>query len=134
MASEPTTAAADGNHDQTQKTSPSEPQGIPRRIRKHTRIVTSDEEMKEFNKGYYQKAQSQYMDPCHAQTMASLKCMDQNGYDKKKCTHFFKDYSDCKRKWLATLRDDRRKRNMGISEDDDQSQDKKESPNASTSL
>lgn len=81
------------------------PQGVPRppRIRRHDRIVTSDEEMKEFNKGYYAKAQSQYLDPCQAQTKASMKCMDENGFDKKKCTRFFKDYSDCKRKWVRFL-------------------------------
>ncbi|KAK3839227.1 MAG: hypothetical protein JOS17DRAFT_770335 [Linnemannia elongata] len=97
------------------------PQGVPRppRIRRHDRIVTSDEEMKEFNKGYYAKAQSQYLDPCQAQTKASMKCMDENGFDKKKCTRFFKDYSDCKRKWLETLREDRRKKNLGITDDDD---------------
>ncbi|KAG9071837.1 Mitochondrial copper homeostasis protein [Linnemannia hyalina] len=97
------------------------PQGAPRppQIRRHDRIVTSDDEMKEFNKGYYAKAQSQYLDPCQAQTKASMKCMDANGFDKKKCTKFFKDYSDCKRKWLETLREDRRKRNLGIMDDDD---------------
>ncbi|KAF9131589.1 Mitochondrial copper homeostasis protein [Mortierella sp. 14UC] len=95
----------------------------PRTLRRHDRIVTSDEEMKEFNKGYYSKAQSQYLDPCQAQTKASMKCMDDNGFDKKKCTRFFKDYSDCKKKWLETLREDRRKKNMGIMDEDEAKKD-----------
>lgn len=86
----------------TQTTSPpSPPTGIPRGPRKrHEHITTSDAELKEFNKEYNAKAQSQYMDPCRAQTKASMKCMDENNYDKKRCTRFFKDYSDCKKKWV----------------------------------
>ncbi|KAG0380624.1 MAG: hypothetical protein J3R72DRAFT_429964 [Linnemannia gamsii] len=110
-----TTASTDTNAQQQQQ----QERPLPRNIRRHDRIVTSDEEMKEFNKGYYAKAQSQYLDPCQPQTKASMKCMDENGFDKKKCTRFFKDYSDCKRKWLETLREDRRKKNLGITDDDD---------------
>ncbi|KAG0254054.1 Mitochondrial copper homeostasis protein [Mortierella polycephala] len=91
----------------------------PRGPRKrHEHIVTSEEELKVFNKGYNSKAQSQYMDPCRAQTKASMKCMDDNNYDKRRCTRFFKDYSDCKKKWMETLREERRKRNLGIIDDD----------------
>jgi len=81
----------------------SAPKGnVPRGpIRRHERIVTSDDEIKEFNKGYYQKAQSQYLDPCQAQTKASMKCMEANNFDKRRCTRFFKDYSDCKKKWVS---------------------------------
>lgn len=79
--------------------------GVPRGPRKrHEHIVTSDEEIKEFNKGYYAKAQSQYLDPCQAQTKASMKCMDENNYDKRRCTRFFKDYTDCKKKWASITR------------------------------
>ncbi|KAI1319862.1 Mitochondrial copper homeostasis protein [Mortierella claussenii] len=91
------------------------PSNVPRGPRKrHEHIPTSDEELKKFNKEYYVKAQSQYMDPCRAQTKASMKCMDDNNYDKRRCTRFFKDYSDCKKKWLASLREERRLRNLGI--------------------
>ncbi|KAF9965469.1 Mitochondrial copper homeostasis protein [Mortierella alpina] len=77
-------------------------EGVPRGPRKrHEHIVTSDEEIKEFNKGYHAKAQSQYLDPCQAQTKASMKCMDENNYDKRRCTRFFKDYTDCKKKWAS---------------------------------
>ncbi|KAF9434030.1 hypothetical protein BGZ76_008675 [Entomortierella beljakovae] len=94
--------------------------------RRHDHIRTSDEEMKDFNKNYYQKAQSQYMDPCREQTKASMKCMIDNNNEKRRCTRFFKDYSDCKKKWLETLRDDRRKKNMGIYDEDEPSEIKKE--------
>ncbi|KAG0040809.1 Mitochondrial copper homeostasis protein [Podila clonocystis] len=99
---------------------PPPPNGIPRGPRKrHEHITTSDAELKEFNKEYNAKAQSQYMDPCRAQTKASMKCMDENNYDKKRCTRFFKDYTDCKKKWMESLREERRLRNLGITEDDD---------------
>ncbi|KAF9300331.1 Mitochondrial copper homeostasis protein [Mortierella antarctica] len=99
---------------------PPPPTGIPRGPRKrHEHITTSDAELKEFNKEYNAKAQSQYMDPCRAQTKASMKCMDDNNYDKKRCTRFFKDYTDCKKKWMESLREERRLRNLGITEDDD---------------
>ncbi|KAG0346380.1 Mitochondrial copper homeostasis protein, partial [Podila humilis] len=76
------------------------PGSIPRGPRKrHEHIVTSDAELKEFNKEYNAKAQSQFMDPCREQTKASMKCMDANNYNKSRCTRFFKDYSDCKKKW-----------------------------------
>ncbi|KAF9897304.1 Mitochondrial copper homeostasis protein [Lobosporangium transversale] len=96
-----------------------QPKKGPRRSHEH--IHTTDEELKEFNKEYNLKAQSQFMDPCRAQTRASLKCMDENNYDKRRCTRFFKDYSDCKKKWLASLREERRKRNLGIVDDDEAS-------------
>ncbi|KAG0195913.1 Mitochondrial copper homeostasis protein [Mortierella sp. GBA30] len=104
----------------TNPTHRANPDGVPRGPRKrHEHIVTSDDEIKEFNKGYHAKAQSQYMDPCQAQTKASMKCMDENNYDKRRCTKFFKDYSDCKKKWMASLREERRKRNLGIMDDDE---------------
>ncbi|KAF9355694.1 Mitochondrial copper homeostasis protein [Mortierella sp. NVP85] len=87
--------------------------------RRHEHIRTSDEEMKEFNKSYYAKERTQYLDPCRAQTVASLKCMDQNNYDKRRCTRFFKDYSDCKKQWMASLREERRRKNLGIVDDDE---------------
>ncbi|KAF9318424.1 Mitochondrial copper homeostasis protein [Podila horticola] len=108
-----------------QTTSPPPPppaSGIPRGPRKrHEHITTSDAELKEFNKEYNAKAQSQYMDPCRAQTKASMKCMDENNYDKRRCTRFFKDYTDCKKKWMESLREERRLRNMGITEENDAS-------------
>ncbi|KAG0299812.1 Mitochondrial copper homeostasis protein [Dissophora globulifera] len=94
--------------------------------KRHDHIQTSDEELKKFNKGYHAKAQSQYMDPCQAQTKASIKCMDDNNYDKRKCTRFFKDYSDCKKKWMASLREERRKKNLGIVDDDETPEIKKD--------
>ncbi|KAG0293144.1 Mitochondrial copper homeostasis protein [Linnemannia gamsii] len=135
MATESRTNTPDAGESQS---SSANLNGTPRppRVRRHDRIVTSDDEMKEFNKGYYAKAQSQYLDPCQAQTKASMKCMDENGFDKKRCTRFFKDYSDCKRKWLETLREDRRKKNLGIMDDDDivtPGEIKKESASTSSS-
>ena len=99
--------AATEAHQQPEATgegTPSPPAGgyVPRQPRRrHEHIVTSDEEIKEFNRGYYTKAQSQYLDPCQAQTKASMKCMEANNFEKKRCTRFFKDYSDCKKKWVS---------------------------------
>ncbi|KAF8933835.1 hypothetical protein EDD21DRAFT_363820 [Dissophora ornata] len=107
---------------------------VPRgQRRRHEHIRTSDEELKQFNRGYHAKAQSQYMDPCQAQTKASMKCMDENNYDKRRCTRFFKDYSDCKKKWLESLREERRKKNLGIVDDDEIPDIKKDSASAANS-
>ncbi|KAG0231576.1 hypothetical protein B0O80DRAFT_426806 [Mortierella sp. GBAus27b] len=97
--------------------SPPPPRRGPRKLHEHIR--TSEEEMKDFNKTFYVKEKTQYLDPCREQTKASLRCMDENNYDKRRCTRFFKDYSDCKKQWMATLREDRRKKNLGIVDDDD---------------
>ncbi|KAG0225482.1 Mitochondrial copper homeostasis protein [Actinomortierella wolfii] len=90
------------------------------RRERHVPLRVSDEELKKFNKEYTAKSQSQFMDPCAAQTKASYKCLSEHNYDKRKCTQFFKDYSDCKKKWLASLREERRKRNLGTVDDEDE--------------
>ncbi|KAF9429926.1 Mitochondrial copper homeostasis protein [Podila epigama] len=115
-----TDASTPKNEQTTTAAEATTPGSIPRAPRRrHEPITTSDAEMKQFNKEYNAKAQSHFMDPCRAQTKASMKCMDDNNYDKKRCTRFFKDYSDCKKKWLASLREERRLRNLGITDDDD---------------
>ncbi|KAG0252879.1 Mitochondrial copper homeostasis protein [Actinomortierella ambigua] len=90
------------------------------RHERHVPLRVSENELKQFNKEYTAKSQSQFMDPCAAQTKASYKCLSDHNFDKRKCTQFFKDYSDCKKKWLASLREQRRKKNLGIVDDDDE--------------
>ncbi|CAO3573974.1 unnamed protein product [Mortierella alpina] len=123
MSAAPTEPAprSRGNNTTTTSNPTQKPaEGVPRGPRKrHEHIVTSDEEIKEFNKGYHAKAQSQYLDPCQAQTKASMKCMDENNYDKRRCTRYFKDYTDCKKKWMESLREERRRKNLGITDEDD---------------
>ncbi|KAF9573524.1 Mitochondrial copper homeostasis protein [Mortierella alpina] len=118
-----------GNNTTTTSNPTQKPTDVPRGPRKrHEHIVTTDEEIKEFNKGYHAKAQSQYLDPCQAQTKASMRCMDENNYDKRRCTRFFKDYTDCKKKWasrnaggaiMESLREERRRKNLGITDEDE---------------
>lgn len=37
-----------------------------------------------------------------------MKCLDKNGYDRDKCTDFFRAYKECKKQWLEDRREDRR--------------------------
>jgi len=47
------------------------------------------------------KAHSEHFDPCAEAAKLSMKCLDVNGYDKKKCADFFQSYRDCKLKWTS---------------------------------
>ncbi|KAJ6518679.1 hypothetical protein C8R45DRAFT_2393 [Mycena sanguinolenta] len=51
---------------------------------------------------------SQFVDPCEGATKASLKCMDQNNYDRTACMDYFQAYRDCKAAWIERRKDDRR--------------------------
>ncbi|KAI5480824.1 protein of MTCP1 family [Pseudohyphozyma bogoriensis] len=53
-------------------------------------------------------AHSQFADPCEEARKQSMKCLDDNAYNKSKCTNFFQAYRDCKSDWLNQRREDRR--------------------------
>jgi len=63
----------------------------------------------EIKRKFRQKKPSQYFDPCAEAADLSMKCLDAHGYDKSQCADFFQSYRDCKKKWLAERREDRRK-------------------------
>lgn len=47
-----------------------------------------------------EKATSQELNnPCVKEQKLSLKCLDDNGYDKEKCTSFFVNYNMCQKFW-----------------------------------
>ncbi|GAA6007779.1 hypothetical protein JCM10207_004871 [Rhodosporidiobolus poonsookiae] len=54
------------------------------------------------------KAHTDFADPCALAREQSMKCLDDNAYDKGKCTAFFQAYRDCKKTWINQRRDDRR--------------------------
>ena len=37
--------------------------------------------------------------PCVEESNASLKCLDENNYNKSKCRAYFEAYKECKRAW-----------------------------------
>ncbi|CAO1638641.1 unnamed protein product [Sympodiomycopsis kandeliae] len=53
------------------------------------------------------KQTSKYTDPCAHAAKASMKCMEDNQYDRGKCMRQFQDYRDCKKTWVLKRRNDR---------------------------
>ncbi|CAN8002107.1 unnamed protein product [Ixodes hexagonus] len=45
--------------------------------------------------------------PCLKEQRLSLKCLDENGYDKDKCTFFFVNYNVCQKFWLSVMKERR---------------------------
>uniref|UniRef100_A0A8C6YL32 Coiled-coil-helix-coiled-coil-helix domain-containing protein 7 n=1 Tax=Nothoprocta perdicaria TaxID=30464 RepID=A0A8C6YL32_NOTPE len=43
------------------------------------------------------------INPCVAETDASIKCMDENNYDKSMCTDYFLKYKNCRKFWVSSL-------------------------------
>ncbi|CAH3024064.1 unnamed protein product [Porites evermanni] len=41
----------------------------------------------------------QRTNPCIAESQASMKCLDENNYDKTKCKMYFEAYKECKKAW-----------------------------------
>lgn len=37
--------------------------------------------------------------PCMEESKASMKCLDENNYDKSKCKMYFEAYKECKKAW-----------------------------------
>uniref|UniRef100_A0A147BFC9 Coiled-coil-helix-coiled-coil-helix domain-containing protein 7 n=1 Tax=Ixodes ricinus TaxID=34613 RepID=A0A147BFC9_IXORI len=51
-----------------------------------------------------EKATSQDLNnPCLKEQRLSLKCLDDNGYDKKKCESFFVNYTVCQKFWVSSV-------------------------------
>ncbi|XP_010020907.1 PREDICTED: coiled-coil-helix-coiled-coil-helix domain-containing protein 7 [Nestor notabilis] len=48
------------------------------------------------------------VNPCIAETDASNKCMDDNNYNKDKCTAYFLKYRNCRKFWHAVMMQRRR--------------------------
>jgi hypothetical protein len=46
------------------------------------------------------KLPSQFYDPCSEASANSMKCLDQNNYEKSKCREAFDAYKECKRLWV----------------------------------
>lgn len=51
----------------------------------------------------------EYNNPCLKEQKLSLKCLDDNGYDKKKCSVFFANYTVCQNFWLEITKERRAK-------------------------
>jgi cytochrome c oxidase assembly protein subunit 23 len=50
---------------------------------------------------YRSKGASKYYDPCGVASENSMKCLDQNNFDKSKCREAFSAYRECKRIWVC---------------------------------
>jgi len=47
------------------------------------------------------KEVSKLFDPCQEESNNSMKCLDENNYDKGKCKDLFILYRECKKKWVS---------------------------------
>ncbi|GAC74396.1 uncharacterized conserved protein [Moesziomyces antarcticus T-34] len=53
------------------------------------------------------KTPSKYTDPCAHAAKLSMKCLDDNAYDRSKCADAFNQYRECKKAWINQRRTDR---------------------------
>ncbi|WVQ93197.1 hypothetical protein IAU59_000261 [Kwoniella sp. CBS 9459] len=51
---------------------------------------------------------SKFADPCQAASKASLECLERTHYNRDECLDFFAAYRECKGKWIAQRKADRR--------------------------
>lgn len=58
---------------------------------------------KDFNKKFKEKPLTKYMNPCAVEEKQSMKCLDENNYDKRACDYYFMQYKECKKKWVSCL-------------------------------
>lgn len=55
---------------------------------------------KDFNQKFKVKETTKYMNPCALEEKQSMKCLDENNYDKRQCDYYFMQYKECKKKWV----------------------------------
>ncbi|SPO29660.1 related to COX23 - protein with function in mitochondrial copper homeostasis [Ustilago trichophora] len=53
------------------------------------------------------KTPSKFTDPCAHAAKLSMKCLDDNAYDRTKCADVFNQYRQCKKTWINQRRQDR---------------------------
>ncbi|KAJ9474550.1 Cytochrome c oxidase-assembly factor COX23, mitochondrial [Pseudozyma hubeiensis] len=53
------------------------------------------------------KTPSKFTDPCAHAAKLSMKCLDDNAYDRSKCGDVFNQYRECKKAWINQRRQDR---------------------------
>uniref|UniRef100_A0A5F9CRW8 Coiled-coil-helix-coiled-coil-helix domain-containing protein 7 n=1 Tax=Oryctolagus cuniculus TaxID=9986 RepID=A0A5F9CRW8_RABIT len=41
------------------------------------------------------------VNPCLLESDASTRCMDENNYDKERCSSYFLKYKNCRRFWVS---------------------------------
>ncbi|GAA5809255.1 hypothetical protein MFLAVUS_002660 [Mucor flavus] len=63
---------------------------------------------KDFNKKFKSKETTKYMNPCALEEKESMKCLNDNNYDKRQCDYYFMQYKECKKKWQENRRTLRR--------------------------
>ncbi|KAG9548046.1 hypothetical protein KCU71_g7461, partial [Aureobasidium melanogenum] len=71
-----------------------------------------EENKKAWEKGgakYSSKAYSEYFDPCQEAADRSLRCLRRNGGDKALCQDYFEAYRECKKQWMAEMKEEKRK-------------------------
>nr|XP_045363079.1 coiled-coil-helix-coiled-coil-helix domain-containing protein 7 [Camelus bactrianus] len=52
-----------------------------------------------------QKLRDPDVNPCLSESDASTRCMDENNYDKERCSAYFLKYRSCRKFWQKSLRD-----------------------------
>ncbi|GAA99380.1 uncharacterized protein L969DRAFT_47355 [Mixia osmundae IAM 14324] len=53
------------------------------------------------------KEASKFVDPCDQARADSMRCLDEQSYNRSACSEFFTAYRDCKKAWLKQRREDR---------------------------
>lgn len=66
-----------------------------------------DNPTSEYNKSKFaSKEPSKYYDPCAQSAQMSVRCLEDNNFDRDMCHEYFKAYRECKKEWLRQRRQD----------------------------
>ncbi|KAI4800367.1 hypothetical protein E4T44_11522 [Aureobasidium sp. EXF-8845] len=71
-------------------------------------MANEEENKKAWEKGGA-KFNSEYFDPCQEAADRSLRCLRRNGGDKTLCSDYFEAYRECKKQWMAEMKEEKRK-------------------------
>ncbi|KAI4812183.1 hypothetical protein E4T44_10865 [Aureobasidium sp. EXF-8845] len=75
-------------------------------------MANEEENKKAWEKGgakFNSKSYSEYFDPCQEAADRSLRCLRRNGGDKTLCSDYFEAYRECKKQWMAEMKEEKRK-------------------------
>jgi len=76
--------------------------------------TAADQARKQSEARYNSKRHSEYFDPCQDIADKSLKCLRRNGGARDMCMDYFEAYRECKKNWMAQMRETKRKEGRWI--------------------
>lgn len=71
--------------------------------------IPASKEWEKSGSQFSSKRNSEYFDPCQEAADRSLKCLRRNGGARDMCMDYFDAYRECKKNWIAHMKEEKRK-------------------------